>query len=107
MSVFPKDTIKNIGESLGINNLKDEIATALAQDVEYRIHELIQEALKFMRHSKRVKLTVDNVNAALRVKNVEPLYGYTHGETPKFRKATLNSTRFTLMKTKRLILTVS
>ncbi|CEG68567.1 hypothetical protein CU097_009038 [Rhizopus azygosporus] len=92
MSVFPKDTIKNIGESLGINNLKDEIATALAQDVEYRIHELIQEASKFMRHSKRVKLTVDDVNAALRVKNVEPLYGYTHGETPKFRKTTLNST---------------
>lgn len=63
-----------------------------------------------MRHSKRVKLTVDDVNAALRVKNVEvivnvhmytitisfshyqPLYGYTHGETPKFRKTTLNST---------------
>ncbi|KAG1240493.1 hypothetical protein G6F68_017607 [Rhizopus microsporus] len=71
MSVFPKDTIKNIGESLGISNLKDETTTALAQDVEYRIHELIQEATKFMRHSKRTKLTVEDINAALRVKNVE------------------------------------
>ncbi|CAO3660736.1 unnamed protein product [Rhizopus stolonifer] len=91
MSVFPKDTIKNIGESLGISNLKDETTTALAQDVEYRIHELIQEATKFMRHSKRTKLTVDDINSALRVKNVEPLYGYMNGDTPKFRKTTLNS----------------
>ncbi|KAL7327202.1 histone H4-like TAF Taf6, SAGA complex subunit [Mucor circinelloides] len=91
MSVFPKETIKNVGESLGITNLKDEVATALAQDVEYRVHELIQEASKFMRHSKRTKLSVDDINAALRVKNVEPLYGYTCGEAPKFRKTTVNA----------------
>ncbi|KAF7725703.1 hypothetical protein EC973_009420 [Apophysomyces ossiformis] len=88
MSVFPKETIKNIGESLGITNVKDEVASALAQDVEYRVNELIQEAAKFMRHSKRSKLTVDDMNAALRVKNVEPLYGYACGEAPKFRKTT-------------------
>ncbi|KAG2209338.1 hypothetical protein INT46_000551 [Mucor plumbeus] len=91
MSVFPKETIKNVGESLGISNLKDEVATALAQDVEYRVHELIQEAAKFMRHSKRTKLSVDDINAALRVKNVDPLYGYTCGEAPKFRKTTVNA----------------
>ncbi|OBZ88282.1 Transcription initiation factor TFIID subunit 6 [Choanephora cucurbitarum] len=91
MSVFPKETIKNIGESLGVTNLKDEVATALAQDVEYRVHELIQEASKFMRHSKRTKLSVDDVNAALRVKNVEPLYGYACGDALKFRKTTFNN----------------
>ncbi|KAI9316443.1 hypothetical protein BX666DRAFT_1950782 [Dichotomocladium elegans] len=91
MSVFPKDTIKNIGESLGISNLKDEVASALAQDVEYRVHELIQEATKFMRNSKRSKLSVDDINAALRVKNVEPLYGYSSSDTPKFRKTTVNA----------------
>ncbi|KAI9499123.1 transcription initiation factor TFIID subunit 6 [Zychaea mexicana] len=91
MSVFPKETIKNIGESLGITNLKDEVATALAQDVEYRVHELIQEATKFMRHSKRSKLTVDDINSALRLKNVEPLYGYACSDAPKFRKTTVNT----------------
>ncbi|KAI8377724.1 uncharacterized protein BYT42DRAFT_497277 [Radiomyces spectabilis] len=45
-----------------------------------------------MRHSKRSKLTVDDINAALRVKNVEPLYGYACGETPRFRKTTANAT---------------
>ncbi|KAI9247457.1 hypothetical protein BDA99DRAFT_525956 [Phascolomyces articulosus] len=91
MSVFPKETIKNISESLGITNLKDEVATALAQDVEYRVHELIQEATKFMRHSKRSKLGVDDINSALRLKNVEPLYGYACSDPPKFRKATVNA----------------
>lgn len=42
MSAFPKDTIKTISESLGIANLKDDVAAALAQDVEYRIHEIVQ-----------------------------------------------------------------
>ncbi|KAG2216856.1 hypothetical protein INT45_005223 [Circinella minor] len=91
MSVFPKETIKNISESLGITNLKDEVTTALAQDVEYRVHELIQEATKFMRHSKRSKLGVDDINSALRLKNVEPLYGYACSDPPKFRKTTVNT----------------
>ncbi|KAI8070980.1 transcription initiation factor TFIID subunit 6 [Gongronella butleri] len=89
MSAIPKETIKSIGESLGITNLKDDVAVALGQDVDYRMQELIQEATKFMRHSKRSKLTVDDINAALRVKNVEPLYGYGSGEAAKFRKTTV------------------
>ncbi|ORX55696.1 DUF1546-domain-containing protein [Hesseltinella vesiculosa] len=91
MSAISKDTIKSIGESQGITNLKDDVAVALGQDVDYRIQELIQEATKFMRHSKRSKMTVDDINAALRVKNVEPLYGYGHGEAQKFRKTVVNS----------------
>ncbi|KAI9309358.1 transcription initiation factor TFIID subunit 6 [Cunninghamella echinulata] len=91
MSAIPKETIKNIGESLGITNLKDDVATALGQDVDYRVQELIQEATKFMRHSKRSKLTVDDINAALRVKNVEPLYGYGNGDIAKFKRTTVNN----------------
>ncbi len=56
---------------MGIPNLKDDVAVSLAQDVEYRIHEIVQEAMKFMRHGKRTKLTVDDINNALRVRNVE------------------------------------
>lgn len=62
---------QDIAESVGIPNLKDDVATSLAQDVEYRIHEIVQEAMKFMRHGKRTKLTVDDINNALRVRNVE------------------------------------
>ncbi|RKP38783.1 hypothetical protein BJ085DRAFT_8743, partial [Dimargaris cristalligena] len=72
----------NISESIGILNLKDEVATALSQDVEYRIYEIIQEAAKFMRHSKRTKLLTEDIDYALRARNVEPLYGHgAFGET--------------------------
>ncbi|RUO95344.1 CG9348-like protein [Jimgerdemannia flammicorona] len=90
MSAFSKDTVKTIAESLGIGNLKEDVAAALAQDVEYRIHEIVQEALKFMRHSKRSKLTVDDISNALRVRNVEPLYGFSSGEPYRFKRAVSN-----------------
>ncbi|KAJ2828476.1 histone H4-like TAF Taf6, SAGA complex subunit [Coemansia erecta] len=86
--IFSKSTIKNISESVGIPKLKDGITTAMAQDVEYRLHEIILEAMKFMRHSKRTKLTVADINSALRVRNVEPIYGFETGRPIKFHKAT-------------------
>ncbi|KAF9582783.1 hypothetical protein BGW38_010763 [Lunasporangiospora selenospora] len=76
----------DIAESVGITNLKDEVAMSLAQDVEYRIHEIVQEAMKFMRHGKRTKLTVDDINNALRVRNVEPLYGFNSTDPTRFKK---------------------
>ncbi|KAK3809537.1 MAG: transcription initiation factor TFIID subunit 6 [Benniella sp.] len=88
MSTFPASTIKDIAESVGIPNLKDDVASSLAQDVEYRIHEVVQEAMKFMRHGKRTKLTVDDINNALRVRNVEPLYGFSTADPTRFRRTT-------------------
>ncbi|KAI7833019.1 transcription initiation factor TFIID subunit 6 [Kickxella alabastrina] len=85
--IYSKTTIKNIAESIGVPKLKDGITTAMAQDVEYRLHEIISEATKFMRHSKRTKLTVSDINSALRVRNVEPIYGFETGRPVKFHKA--------------------
>ncbi|KAJ2486884.1 histone H4-like TAF Taf6, SAGA complex subunit [Coemansia sp. RSA 2050] len=84
--IYSKSTIKNISESIGVPKLKDGITTAMAQDVEYRLHEIIAEAMKFMRHSKRTKLTVADINSALRVRNVEPIYGFETGRPIKFHK---------------------
>jgi TATA box binding protein associated factor (TAF) len=56
MSIFPKETIVSIAESLGIP-LNDEVAQTLLQDAEYRLREIIHESVKFMRHSHRTKLT--------------------------------------------------
>lgn len=72
----PSDTVKDVAETLGISNLPDDVAKTLAMDVEYRIHEVIEQALKFMRHSKRTTLGTSDVGEALRALNVEPLYGY-------------------------------
>lgn len=56
--------------------LREEAAAALAPDAEYRIREIVQDSLKFMRHSRRRRLTTGDINAALRLRNIEPLYGF-------------------------------
>jgi len=74
LSVLSTNLIKSAGESAGVE-ISDSAAKLLAQDVEYRIREIAEEARKFMRHSHRDILTTSDINYALRVRNVEPMYG--------------------------------
>lgn len=83
----PSDTVKDVAETLGISNLPDEVAKSLAMDIEYRIHEIIEQALKFMRHSKKTTLTTAHISQALKVLNVEPLYGYESRAPLLYREA--------------------
>lgn len=69
--IVSTDSIKVIAESVGIAKLKDEVAEALAPDVEYRLRDLVQEAIKFMKHGRRDTLTTDDINYALRLRNCE------------------------------------
>ncbi|KAK6461390.1 TATA-binding protein-associated factor [Scheffersomyces coipomensis] len=82
----PNDTVKDAAESLGIN-LPEEAAKNLAMDVEYRIHEILETAIKFMRHSKRKLLMTTDINHALKVLNIEPLYGYDNSQPLVFKEA--------------------
>ncbi|CAG8477713.1 4356_t:CDS:2 [Paraglomus occultum] len=88
--IFSKETIKTTAEAVGITNINDDVATALSQDLEYRIHEILQEAIKFMRHAKRTKMTSDDIDHAMRVRNVEPLYGFNGSDQYKFQRLTTN-----------------
>jgi transcription initiation factor TFIID subunit 6 len=76
MSIFNPDLVIQIAESLGIT-LKEEVAKVLIQDAEYRTREIIHESAKFMKHSHRNKLLPSDINSALGVKNIQPLYGYS------------------------------
>ncbi|XP_058070769.1 transcription initiation factor TFIID subunit 6 [Magnolia sinica] len=87
MSIVPKETIEVIAQSIGINNLSPDVALALAPDVEYRVREIMQEAIKCMRHSKRTILTADDVDSALSLRNVEPIYGFASGDPLRFKRA--------------------
>ncbi|KAK1424045.1 hypothetical protein QVD17_19356 [Tagetes erecta] len=87
MSIVPKETVEVITQSIGINNLSPDAALALAPDVEYRIREIIQEGIKCMHHSKRTTLTTDDVDSALNMRNVEPIYGFASGDPLKFKRA--------------------
>ncbi|KAK2359888.1 TBP-ASSOCIATED FACTOR 6B [Trifolium repens] len=87
MSIVPKETIEVIAQSIGINNLSPDVALAVAPDVEYRMRQIMQEAIKCMRHSRRTTLTADDVDAALNLKNVEPIYGFASGGPLRFKRA--------------------
>ncbi|GAA6027053.1 hypothetical protein JCM8097_006073 [Rhodosporidiobolus ruineniae] len=75
--IWKSDSVIDVAESVGIPNLPEDVAAALAGDVEYRLCELIEEATKFMRHSRRTRLKVDDLDQALKVRNLEPLWGFT------------------------------
>ncbi|XP_078446607.1 TATA BOX ASSOCIATED FACTOR II 59 [Wolffia australiana] len=87
MSIVPKESIEVIAQSIGISNLSSDAALALAPDVEYRLREIMQEAIKCMRHSKRTVLTTDDVDSALSLRNVEPIYGFASGDPLRFKRA--------------------
>ncbi|KAF9260442.1 TAF-domain-containing protein [Marasmius fiardii PR-910] len=84
--VYKAESIKDVAEFLNVN-ISDSVAVALASDVEYRVHQVVEEAAKFMRHARRTTLTTVDIDQALRVLNIEPLYGHSPYAPPTFRRA--------------------
>lgn len=89
MPVWNPDNIRDVAESLGIASLNDLVLDGLASDVEFRLAQVLEEALKFMRHSKRSTLTTNDIAQALRALNVEPLYGYESTRPLRFGEASI------------------
>lgn len=89
MSVWNPDNIKDVAESIGINSLSDDLLRALSSDIEYRISQVLEEALKFMRHGKRTTLTTQDISQALKVMEIEPLYGYESTRPLRFGEASI------------------
>ncbi|CAJ1964023.1 unnamed protein product [Sphenostylis stenocarpa] len=87
MSFVPKETIEVIAQSIGITNLSPDVALALAPDLEYRIREIMQESIKCMRHSMRTFLSAEDVDTALALRNLEPIYGFTSNDPLRFKRA--------------------
>ena len=89
MALWGTDTVADIAESVGILSLNREVQTSLCRDVEYRTTQLLECALKFMRHARRTILWSQDISNALRVLDVEPLYGYESTRPLKYGEASL------------------
>jgi len=84
-AVIPNSSVTLYAESLGHANLSEEIVSSLSEDVTYRLREVIHNALRFTRHSKRRHLTTDDVNLALTWSNSQVIYGQNGVDVPNFR----------------------
>ncbi|KAI4466035.1 transcription initiation factor tfiid subunit 6 [Holotrichia oblita] len=84
---FSAESIKVIAESIGIGCLPDDAAKELADDISFRVKHIIQDAAKFMQHAKRTKLMNIDIDNALKLKNLEPQYGFHSTEQLPFRFA--------------------
>ncbi|KAJ5524597.1 Transcription initiation factor TFIID subunit 6 [Penicillium pulvis] len=89
MSVWNPDNIRDVAESAGLTNLSHDVTENLARDVEYRVAQVLEEALKAMRQGKRTILTTQDISLALRNLDVEPLYGYESLRPLRFGEASL------------------
>ena len=85
MGCIPTSVIKNYAEAAGYANLDEESLLVLSRDCEYKIRLLIQEARKYMTHSRRTKLTVEDLNYALEQFGEQPLFGYDGLEALQFK----------------------
>ena len=88
-SIWNPENIRDIAESTGISGLSQDVVDHLTRDVEFRIAQILEEALKFMRHAKRTTLFTQDISHALRVLDVEPLYGYDSTRPLRFGEASI------------------
>lgn len=88
------ENVRDVAESVGISNFNEEALRTLSQDVEYRIGQVIAEAVRFMRLGRRTSMTVKDISLALRVLDVEPLYGYDATKPLRYGEATMGQPFF-------------
>ncbi|XP_070136202.1 transcription initiation factor TFIID subunit 6 isoform X2 [Drosophila bipectinata] len=86
-SSMSAESMKVIAESIGVGSLSDDAAKELAEDVSIKLKRIIQDAVKFMHHAKRQKLSVRDIDMSLKVRNVEPQYGFVAKDFIPFRFA--------------------
>lgn len=84
---FTKESVKFAADSFMSDKLSDDAANFVAEELTFRLKEIVQEASKFVQNSKRKTLLTQDIDNALRLQNIEPSYGFTSKEFLPFRFA--------------------
>uniref|UniRef100_A0A0N5A8P7 Signal peptidase complex subunit 2 n=1 Tax=Syphacia muris TaxID=451379 RepID=A0A0N5A8P7_9BILA len=79
--------VKIAGETIGITGLSDACLTQLATHITYVLKEVIEQAKKFTEHGRRKRLIADDIDSALVVKGISPLFGFCVKDGLPFRYA--------------------
>lgn len=79
-AVLSKETVRTFAESAGHSSLSDEVTEILAEDVSYRLRDLIKQSCEFMKNAKRRKMLTRDFFSALRNSDIQPIYGHSFSE---------------------------
>ncbi|OTF80153.1 transcription initiation factor TFIID subunit 6-like protein, partial [Euroglyphus maynei] len=89
--VFPLETIQIISEQNEIKQeLTEDAALSISEDVSYRIRELIHCSSQFMRHSFRTKLSTKDIFQAMQELDCDLIFGHNNASTSNNNDMTEN-----------------
>ncbi|XP_031574413.1 TAF6-like RNA polymerase II p300/CBP-associated factor-associated factor 65 kDa subunit 6L [Actinia tenebrosa] len=88
-TVLSHESVNLYAETIGITGLPTDLSKSLAEDTTYRMRHIIQNAAQFMKHGRRKRMTTEDLNRALQLCSVEPIYGYGSAEEMPFRSTSL------------------
>lgn len=81
-----RESIRMMAEAEGVTNLTDDGALILSEDLSYRLREIVQNSIEYMKHAKRRRLTTDDINDALRTSDMQPILGHGSPEPVTFKQ---------------------
>ncbi|KAK6509787.1 hypothetical protein TWF481_004516 [Arthrobotrys musiformis] len=89
-SLVSIDTIRDNSESMGVR-LDDDVAQALASDVEYRLRQIMAASIEVMKQSGRTTLYTKDLEMASKLLDIDPPLGYQSNLALRWGEATLGA----------------
>lgn len=84
-SCFTADSIRLMAGAACIPEPSLEVSALISEDVTFRLRQILDKAIKFMRHSHRTRLTCADINKALSWSDCQPVFGHECNPNERLR----------------------
>lgn len=74
----------------------------LADEVSFKLKQIVQDAAKFMHYSKRTKLVLSDIDNSLKIRNIKPQYHFVTPDSIPFRFASGSERELNFMEEKEI-----